>query len=136
MAKRQQSDTVGGASQRQLRVGEVVRRALSEILMRGDVHEPDLAGFSITVSEVRPAPDLRRATVFVMPLGGERAEAALAALDRAKPEIRRVLGRRVELKFVPDLDFRLDRSFDRIDETRAMFEDPKVKRDLGGGEPD
>lgn len=130
MAKRHTTAAASGPSQRQLRVGELIRRALAEILMRGEVNEPDLAGLSITVSEVRPTPDLKRATVYVMPLGGRGAETALAALGRARGELRREVSRRVTLKFAPDLDFRLDPSFDRMDETRAMLADPKVARDL------
>lgn len=130
MAKRHTTAAASGPSQRQLRVGELIRRALAEILMRGEVNEPDLAGLSITVSEVRPTPDLKRATVYVMPLGGHGSETALAALGRARGELRREVSRRVTLKFAPDLDFRLDPSFDRMDETRAMLADPKVARDL------
>ncbi|MGF1658396.1 MAG: 30S ribosome-binding factor RbfA [Rubrimonas sp.] len=119
-----------GPSQRQLKVGELVRRALSDALMRGDVHEPGLMGASITVSEVRMTPDLRTATAFVMPLGGRRIEETLAALTRAKGELRHAVTRAVNLKYAPDLAFRLDESFDRMDEVRRMMSQPAVKRDL------
>ncbi len=122
----------GAESQRQLRVGELVRRALSEVLMRGEAHGLAVPGPTITVTEVRPSPDLRQATVYVMPLGGRDREATLAALDAARGELRRAVMRRVRLKYAPDLRFLLDESFDRYDETRAMLAQEAVRRDLGG----
>lgn len=119
-----------GPSQRQLRVGEVVRRALSDALMRGETHEPELDGVSITVSEVRCSPDLRIATAYVMPLGGVNGEEIVKALARARGELRRFVGRAAKLKFTPDLRFRLDETFDRYDDTRRLLEDERVKRDL------
>ncbi|MEL6479289.1 MAG: 30S ribosome-binding factor RbfA [Pseudomonadota bacterium] len=120
-----------GPSQRQLRVGEVIRRALSEILMRGELHEPELDGVSITVSEVRCSPDLRQATAFVMPLGGANADQVLTALNRTRREMRRLVNRQVTLKFSAEIHFVLDESYDRMDATRAMFARPEVARDLG-----
>lgn len=120
----------GGQSQRQLRVGETVRRTLSDILMRGDHHEPALEGISLTVSEVRCSPDLRHATVYVMPLGGRGEAAALEALAGARGRLRQLVGNRMTTKRTPDLEFRLDPSFDRMDETRAMLAQPAVRRDL------
>lgn len=125
-------DTKQGPSQRQLRVGELIRRVLSDALMRGETHEPDLAGRSITVGEVRVSPDLRRATVFVMPLGGAEQELALAALTRARGELRRAVTREVRIKHAPELEFRLDESFDRMDETRALLGQERVRRDIEG----
>jgi ribosome-binding factor A len=119
-----------GPSQRQLRVGELVRRALSEALMREEAHGLAVSGATITVSEVRMSQDLRQATVFVMPLGGAGREEALAALEAAKGELRRAVTRRVRLKFAPELRFRLDESFDRFDETRALLAEERVRRDL------
>lgn len=119
-----------GPSQRQLRVGELIRRALSDLLMQGDVHDPDLNRMSITVGEVRPSPDLKVATVWVMPLGGNHRDEAIEALNRNKSELRRQLGRQTELKFTPDLRFRIDETFDRMDETRALFADDHVRQDL------
>ncbi len=119
-----------GPSQRQLKVGEQVRRALAEALMRGETHEPALARTSITVSEVRMSPDLRHATAFVMPLGGRDIEGALAALGRARGELRRAVSRAVPLKFAPDIAFRADESFDRIEETQRLLSQPVVRRDL------
>jgi len=128
MARR--ADHGGGPSQRQLKVGEEVRRALAAALMRGETHEPGLMGASITVSEVRMTPDLRHATAYVMPLGGRDAEGALAALGRARGELRRAVNRALTMKYSPDLTFRLDDSFDRMDETRRMLNQPAVARDL------
>lgn len=123
--------TGGGApSQRQLRVGEVIRRALSEILARGDVHDPDLGRASITVSEVRASPDLRQATAYVLPLGGVDTEGVVAALNRNRAELRRLVTGRIDLRFSPELSFRADESFDRMDRTRALLRSPAVSRDL------
>ncbi|MCR9067799.1 MAG: 30S ribosome-binding factor RbfA [Rhodobacteraceae bacterium] len=119
-----------GPSQRQLRVGELIRRSLAEVLARGDVHDPDLNAMSITVGEVRTSPDLKIATVYVMPLGGgDRAE-AIQALKRNKGELRRALMKDITLKYAPDLRFLVDETFDRMDETRRMFDQDAVRRDL------
>ncbi|MBB3711191.1 ribosome-binding factor A [Limimaricola variabilis] len=123
-----------GPSQRQLRVGELIRRSLSELLTRGDLHEPDLAAVSITVGEVRVTPDLKRATCFVLPLGGGDEQGVLDALRRAKPEIRHQLARSMKLKHAPDLKFEIDRSFDRMDETRRLLSDERVRRDVAAVE--
>ena len=121
-----------GPSQRQLRVGETIRRALADVLMRGELHEPDLDGVAITVGEVRCSPDLKVATAFVLPLGGRDAERVLAALERASGALRRQVTRAVSLKFSPELRFRLDETFDRLDDTRRMLGQTRVRRDLGG----
>ncbi|MGF1545433.1 MAG: 30S ribosome-binding factor RbfA [Parvularculaceae bacterium] len=121
-------------SQRQLRAGELIRHALVEIFAREDLREPALSGVSLTVSEVRASPDLKHASVFCTPLGArpddEASRDALAALNRAAPYVRKLLGARVDLKFTPQLAFRADESFDearRIDELLAR---PDVARDL------
>lgn len=101
-----------GPSQRQLRVGEELRHVLAEILEKGEVHDPGLAGISVTVSEVRVGADLRHAVVYVAPLGGGDGAEMVAALERARPFLRRGVAQRVRLKFVPDLVFRLDTSFE------------------------
>jgi ribosome-binding factor A len=119
-----------GLSQRQLRVGELIRRALSDLLARGDLHSAELAGMSITVGEVRCSPDLKIADVFVMPLGGKGAEGVTKALAAAKGEIRREVARAVKLKFAPDFRFHLDETFDQMDETRRLLSDEAVRRDL------
>ena len=129
MAKtRPHSET--GPSQRQLRVAEVIRRALSDVFARGDVHDPDLSRVSITVSEVRCSPDLRHAAVFVLPLGGQNTEEVLKALQRNRAEIRRLVTRQIELKYSPQLSFQPDRSFDQMDRTRELLSSPSVARDL------
>ncbi len=119
-----------GPSQRQLRVGELLRRRISEVLARGDVHDPDLGGMSITVGEVRTSPDLKVATVYVLPLGGKDQDLALAALRRNRGEIRRTVARGLDLKFAPELRFALDDTFDRMDETRRLFSETTVRRDV------
>ena len=121
-----------GPSQRQLRVGELIRRTLSEVLMRGDVHDPELNRLSMTVGEVRVSPDLKIATAYVLPLGGEGQEDAIDLLARNKGELRRMIGKKLELKYAPDLRFRIDETFDRMDETRRLFSQDKVRRDVEG----
>jgi|SRR6056297_1618400 ribosome-binding factor A len=129
MAKNKHHDG-SGPSQRQLRVGELIRRTLSDVLMRGDIHDPDLVRMSVTVGEVRTSPDLKIATAFVMPLGGEGQEDLVEILARNKSELRRIIGRKAGLKFTPDLRFRLDETFDRIEETRRLFEQEDIRRDV------
>jgi ribosome-binding factor A len=117
-------------SQRQLRVGEEVRHALAAILERGDLRDPDLRDAAVTVTEVQVSPDLRRATAFVTPLGGGGEDDLLAALERARPFLRRRIARAVTLKYVPDLAFRGDRSLDRAGRIQALLDEPMVARDL------
>ena len=119
-----------GPSQRQLRVGETIRRALSEVLQRGDIHDPDLNRLSITVGEVRTSPDLKVATAFVLPLGGVGQDQVVELLARNKHELRRVIGKKLGLKYTPDLRFRIDDTFDRMDETRRLFDQDDVRRDV------
>ena len=118
-----------GPSQRQLRVGETVRRALSEVLARGDVHDPELSAMSITVGEVRTSPDLKIATAYVLPLGGKGRDDVIELLARNKAELRRLVAKKLTLKFSPDLRFRLDETFDQMDETRRMLSEDRVLRD-------
>lgn len=128
MAKRSRSNA--GPSQRQLRVGEEVRHVLAEILARGDLYEPVLAGISITVSEVRMSPDLRHASAYVTPLGHmEDADAVLAALGRIAPRLQGELGRKVHLKFTPRLSFRLDTSFDYALKIETLLHPPLIDQD-------
>ena len=119
----------GGPSQRQLRVAELIRRTLSEVLARGDVHDTDLNRLSITVGEVRTSPDLRIATAFVLPLGGEGKEDVLKLLARNKGELRCLVSKKMALKHSPDLRFQLDETFDQMDETRRMLNQDDVRRD-------
>ena len=117
-------------TQRMLRVGEVIRRTLSEVLQRGDVHDDELAAMSITVGEVRMSPDLRIATAFVLPLGGDQKEEALAALRRNRHEIRHLVVRGGTMKFAPELRFEIDGTFDQMDATRALLNTDHVRQDL------
>lgn len=119
-----------GPSQRQLRVGELVRHALAEILARGDLPDPALSKVMITVPEVRMSPDLKIATCYVMPLGGKDPKAAIDALATNAKPLRGEIARRVELKFVPELRFRIDTSFEEGDRIDALLRSPQVQRDL------
>jgi len=125
-----------GPSQRQLRVGELLRRRLSEVLQRGEVHDPDLNRIPITVGEVQCSPDLKVANVFVLPLGGEGRDEAMSALIRNRAELRRAVARDLELKFAPELRFRIDETFDRLDDTRRIFADERVRRDVEADDDD
>ena len=119
-----------GPSQRQLRVGELVRHALSDILSRGDLPDPALTKVLITVPEVRMSPDLKIATCFVMPLGGKDAKATIDALAANAKPLRGEIARRVELKFVPELRFRIDTSFEEGARIDALLRSPEVARDV------
>lgn len=119
-----------GPTQRQLRVGELIRRRLSEVLARGEVHDPDLGAMSITVGEVRASPDLKVATAYVLPLGGDQRDAALAALNRNRSEIRRQVTKGLALKYAPEIRFVLDETYDRMDDTRRILSQDTVRRDL------
>ena len=120
----------GGPSQRQLRVGELIRRALAEVLLRGDLYDEDIAHMSITVGEVRTSPDLKIATVHVLPLGGQNADLAIEALNRNAAGLRRTLNKNLHLKFSPQLKFVQDTTFDQMDETRRLLDQDAVKQDL------
>jgi ribosome-binding factor A len=119
-----------GPSQRQLRVGELIRRTLSDTLSRQEIHDPDLNRMSITVGEVRVSPDLRIATVYALPLGGQGKDEAIAALKRNNYELRRAVAKNVLLKNVPELRYQADDTFDRLDEARRLFSDETVQRDI------
>ena len=119
-----------GPSQRQLRVAELIRRRLSDVLSQGDIHDPDLNRLSITVGEVRCSPDLKVATAYVLPLGGGDREVALAALRQNRSEIRRAVNRGLALKFSPEIRFAIDETFDKLDDARRLFSDENVRRDL------
>jgi ribosome-binding factor A len=128
--KKTKSSQAAGPSQRMLRVGELVRHKLAEMLARGDIHDEVLASRVITVPEVRMAPDLRLATVYVMPLGGENGAEVLKALDRNKRYIRTEIAHSVNLKFAPDLRFRFDETFTEVSRIDALLHSPKVRQDL------
>jgi ribosome-binding factor A len=120
-----------GGSQRQLRVGELIRHELAAMLSRGDVHDPVIEGHMITVPEVRMSPDLRLATVYIISLGGRDEIGVLAALDRNKRYVRGEIARRVNLKFAPEIRFRIDERFDEAERIEKLLRTPDVQRDLG-----
>jgi ribosome-binding factor A len=117
-------------SQRQLRVGELVRHALADMLTRGEVHDPVLEGHLITVPEVQMTADLRLATIYVMPLGGRDTDAVLAAFERNKRYLRGEIARHVDLKFAPEIRFRIDQRFEEVDRIDKLLRTPAVRRDL------
>jgi len=135
MPRHHQRDSSTG-SQRQLRVGELVRHALADILGRGGVHDPVLEGHLITVPEVRMTADLRLATIYVMSLGGRDVNDVLAALDRNKKFLRGEIARRVNLKFAPDIRFRVDERFDEAERIEKLLRTPAVQRDLSHNSDD
>ena len=125
-----------GPSQRALRVGELIRHALSEMLTRGDVHDPVLEGHLITVPEVRMSPDLRLATIYVMPLGGRNIQEVIAALERNKRFLRGEIAHHVNLKFAPDIRFHVDDRFAEAERIEKLLRTPAVQRDLKRDEDD
>lgn len=128
MAKR--FDAGSGPTQRQLRVGELMRHALAEVLQRGEVRDPVLETHVVTVPEVRMSADLKIATCFVMPLGGRDKEAVMDALARNRRFLRGELARRTNLKFAPDLRFRIDASFEEGSRIDRLLDSEAVRRDL------
>jgi ribosome-binding factor A len=132
MPRHQRNDQASGGSQRQLRVGELIRHELADMLTRGDIHDPVIQAHLITVPEVRMSPDLRLATIYVMPLGGRDVEAVIAALDRNKRYVRGEIARRVNLKFAPEIRFRVDERFDEAERIEKLLRTPVVQRDLNG----
>ena len=128
MAKKPNSQG-SGPSQRQLRVGELIRHALAEMLARGDIHDDVLAKHVVTVPEVRLSPDLKLATCYIMPLGGQDIAPVLKALDANKRYIRGEVAHRVNLKYAPDLRFRQDESFDEAARIDALLDSEAVRRD-------
>ncbi|MCA1951637.1 MAG: 30S ribosome-binding factor RbfA [Hyphomicrobiales bacterium] len=126
-----------GPSQRQLRVGEQVRHALAELLARGDVQDPELAGMLISVLEVRMSPDLRHGTVLVMPLGGKGEAEAVAVLNRNARDLRHEVSRRLRaLKYSPELRFRVDDRYDEAQRIERLLDSDRVRRDTAGRDAD
>jgi ribosome-binding factor A len=119
-----------GPTQRQLRVGEMLRHALAQILLRGEIRDPDLEGVSVTVTQVKPSGDMRHATVFVEPLGGKNAKQIVGALNRHKAFLRGEMGRVIELKFTPELRFAEDTSFAEAEKIETLLKSARVQRDL------
>ena len=126
----QRKNSAHGGSQRQLRVGEAVRHAVADILSHGSVHDTDLEAHIITVPEVRMSADLKFATIYVMPLGGRDADIVVTALERNKKFLRGEVARRVNLKFAPDIRFRIDERFGEAERIEKLLRTPAVQRDL------
>ncbi|MGA2815815.1 MAG: 30S ribosome-binding factor RbfA [Xanthobacteraceae bacterium] len=129
---RQHRDQSADASPRQLRVGELIRHALAEIFSRGDIHDPVIAAHMITVPEVRMSADLRLATIYIVPLGGRDEEKVLEALENNKRYMRGEIAQRVNLKFAPEIRFRIDERFDEAERIEKLLRTPEVRRDLDG----
>ncbi len=130
MPRHHRASTHAAPSQRALRVGELVRHALADMLTRGEVHDPVIEAHMITIPEVHMSPDLRLATIYVMPLGGRDEAAVIAALERNRKFLRGEIAQRVNLKFAPDIRFRLDERFDEADRIGKLLQSPAVQRDL------
>jgi ribosome-binding factor A len=131
MARHHQPAKHPGGSQRQLRVGETVRHAIAEILAHGDVHDPDLESHIVTIPEVRMSPDLKLATVYVMPLGGDDVKPVIEALTRNKKYIRAEVAHTLNLRYAPDLRFREDETFEEATRIDRLLDSEKVRRDTG-----
>ena len=130
MAQRKSNASDKAPSQRQLRVVELIRHALAEMLTRGDIHDPVLEGTLITIPEVRMTADLRLATIYVMPLGGKDQDKVLEAFDRNKKFLRGEIARHVNLKFAPDIRFLADERFGESERIEKLLRTPEVRRDL------
>ena len=127
---RQKSQASRAPSQRQLRVGELIRHKLAEMLARGDIHDDVIAKHVVTVPEVRLSPDLKLATVYVVTLGGEDTEAVIEALNNHRRFIRGEIAHAVNLKFAPELRFRRDETFEEASRIDALLASPKVRQDV------
>src|SRR5258708_36945010 len=132
--KRGGSDARGGPSQRQLRVGEMLRHALAEILNRNEIRDPDLDGVSVSITQVKPSPDMRYATVYCEPLGGENAKAIVTALNKHKGFLRGEMGYRIAIKFTPELRFVEDESFAEALKIENILRSERVSRDLAASD--
>ena len=130
MTRKSKSGPATGPSQRMLRVAEMIRHKLSEMLSRAEIHDDVIAANVVTVPEVRLTADLKLATVYVMPLGGENVEEVLAALERHKRFIRGELARAVNLKYAPDIRFKFDEMFDEAARIDRLLASPKVRADV------
>ena len=136
MSRHQQPRREGTTSQRQLRVGEMLRHALSDILRRGEIRDPELSGVSVTVTQVKPSADMRHATVFVEPLGGKNGAKVVAALNRHARYLRGEMGHVIALKFTPDLRFVEDMSFAEAEKIEGILKSERVQRDLARRDDD
>ena len=120
----------GEPSQRMLRVAELIRHSMAELLTRGAINDPVLDGHVVTVPRVKMSPDLKLASVYVMPLGGKDVSDVIAALDRHKKYLRTEIAHRINLKFAPEIRFKIDDSFDNVAKIDALLNSDKVKQDL------
>lgn len=130
MARHSDNAQRKGPSQRQLRVGETIRHALAELLVRGEIHDDTIASHVITVTEVRMSPDLKMATAYIMPLGGADLKSVLAALEKNRKFIRSEVAHAVNLKFAPDIRFREDETFEEAMRIERLLHSPKVRQDI------
>src|SRR3954470_5968033 len=135
-ARNARRDGPNGPSQRQLRVGEALRHALAEVLRENEIRDPDLDGVSVTVTQIKPSPDMRYATVYCEPLGGQNAKQIIAALNRHKGFLRGEMGHRLTMKFTPDLRFVEDESFAEALKIETILRSPEVQRDLTASHDD
>ena len=136
MSRRHSTSSSKGPSQRQLRVGEMLRHALSQILVRCEIRDTDLEGVSVTVTQAKPSPDMRHATIFVEPLGGKNAKQIVTALNRHKAFLRGEMGHIIELKFTPELRFVEDESFSEAQKIEDLLKSERVQRDLKADDDD
>jgi ribosome-binding factor A len=144
MSSRKPNPKAGTVSQRQLRAGELIRHALVEVLREEEIHDPALKDVSVTVTEVRLSPDLKHATCFVEPLGAGVDSAPVAghvgeivkALNAHAKFLRGVLGRRIDMRFTPDLRFRHDESFAAAERLNRLLDDPRVQADIARSDQD
>jgi ribosome-binding factor A len=128
--KKTSSKTGKGPSQRMLRVAELIRHKIAELLIRGEIHDDVLASHVVSISEVRISPDLKLATAYVMPLGGKDTEAVLAALERHKKFIRAEVAQTLDLKYAPEIRFREDETFEEVSRIDRLLYSEKVRRDV------
>ena len=134
--RRGHHDTNHGPTQRQLRVGEMLRHALAEVLRENEIRDPDLEGVSVTITQIKPSPDMRYATVYCEPLGGENAKEIVAALNRHKGFLRGEMGHLIAMKFTPDLRFVEDESFAEAQKIETILKSPEVQRDIAASDDD
>jgi ribosome-binding factor A len=128
--KKSSANSAKGPSQRMLRIGELIRHKIAEMLIRGDIHDDVIAGHSITIPEVRISPDMKIATVYVMPLGGKDVKPVIDALTRHKKYIRTQVAQTLNLRYAPDLRFREDETFEEATRIDRLLDSPKVRQDV------
>jgi ribosome-binding factor A len=133
---RSSSSKPSGSSQRMLRVGELIRHALVEVFFHEGIHDPILESHTITFPEVKMTPDLRHATIFVMPLGGKDTDKVIEALNKNKRWLRGALAKRLDMRYMPDLHFRADERFDEAERIERLLHSPEVARDLKKDKPE